>query len=219
MTVPENTTHRDPELHLLGTMSDGMGDYITGMESAGQRQALASEVIPTEIHGGSKEDLTALGFVLGDQVPGDPLFRHATLPPGWSKQSTEYALDSSIVDDLGRKRCGIFYKAAFYDRRASLSIESPSSYAWSIAANDALLILDDAWATREAMAAAFAEWEESETCNIARWRELAGTGNKAAAEVVTRHETQRATYARLRSGLELNTAAALSPQSGGTTRG
>lgn len=63
-----------------------------------------------------------LGFVLGDRVPGDDLFRYGTLPEGWRKVGTSHDMHSTIVDERGRERASVFYKAAFYDRRAEISI-------------------------------------------------------------------------------------------------
>ncbi len=44
------------------------------------------------------------------------------LPAGWKKISTDHAMWSNLVDDKGRKRASIFYKAAFYDRSAHLQL-------------------------------------------------------------------------------------------------
>jgi hypothetical protein len=119
----ENTSDRDPFIHVLGAMSDGSDGYITGMESAGQRQFVASTQIPTRmLHGTTDEKLTEMGFGLGPVVPGDPLFREATLPEGWEKRGSDHAMWSYIHDETGKKRVAIFYKAAFYDRKAHLSI-------------------------------------------------------------------------------------------------
>lgn len=198
MSVPENTTNRDPLLHLIGALPDCDGtEYITGMEAAGQRQVVASQVIPTEIRGGTEETLTALGFVLGDRVPNDELFRHAALPPGWSKQATEHSMHSSIVDEHGRKRCSIFYKAAYYDRRADMRIENLDSYAFAIACGEAQLVLDEQWATWEGMAAAFIALEEREAQAAVQWRRRGDEGNPHAAKYVAEHEQQQAAYARL----------------------
>ena len=120
----ENTTDRDPLLHLLGAMSDGTSDYITGMEADGQRQFVGSEQMPSR---SPIAELEALGFVFGDPDPRDPLFRPCTLPTGWVKRRTGHDMWSEIVDDKGRKRVSIFYKAAFYDRDAFDRITPPTS--------------------------------------------------------------------------------------------
>ncbi|MFB4294831.1 hypothetical protein ACBI99_44880 [Nonomuraea sp. ATR24] len=95
---------------------------VEALEDEGQQQFLASDVIPTEVHGCTDADLIELGFELGDVVPGDPLFRYAKLPPGWKRCPEEDPRGSYLVDGHGNRRASIFYKAAFYDRKASMSI-------------------------------------------------------------------------------------------------
>jgi hypothetical protein len=115
MAVIENTSSRDPFTHFLGLLSDGQDKYITGMEAAGQSQFVTSAAMPKD---SPWDQLEALGFVRGDAVAGDDLFVSATLPEGWSKQATDHSMWSKIVDQRGIERVSIFYKAAFYDRKA-----------------------------------------------------------------------------------------------------
>lgn len=58
----------------------------------------------------------------------DPLFVDAKLPPGWKKISTDHSMWSYLLDDLDRQRASIFFKAAFYDRRASMRLHSRIQY-------------------------------------------------------------------------------------------
>lgn len=153
MTYPENTTQRDQHLNILGIMSEGQGGYIEGMEAQGQRQFVASSTIPTEC---DEAALTALGFVLGNKVPGDDLFRYCTLPTGWSKAGTDHSMHSGIADELGRKRVGVFYKAAFYDRRATATVIQLSGYLQHCAWHDEPVVYDEVWASP---ATVFAEAE------------------------------------------------------------
>lgn len=125
MTTPENTSKRPNEVHLLGAMSDGASGYIEGMEADGQRQLVNSTVLPREILHGPEEEFTALGFTFGE--PTDDLFREATLPEGWSRKGSDHAMWSYIVDERGVERVAIFYKAAFYDRRAHMSLSRVGS--------------------------------------------------------------------------------------------
>jgi hypothetical protein len=117
----ENTKNRDPLTHLVGMIGGGTEDYITGMEKDGQRQVVNSDKIPTEA---PWEELEALGFVRGDAVSGDPLFTHVTLPEGWTRAGTGHSMHSDILDERGVPRVGVFYKAAFYDRRADAHIKN-----------------------------------------------------------------------------------------------
>lgn len=118
----ENTSKRDPHEQFLGAFIEG-DHYIENMEAAGQRQVVESDVIPTELLRCTDDDLTALGFTLGDPVEDDPLFRHATLPEGWCREGSDHDMWSYIVDGEGKRRVAIFYKAAFYDRKAHLSLD------------------------------------------------------------------------------------------------
>lgn len=145
----ENTSRRDAAIHLLGAMSDGTSGYIEGMEAAGQRQLVASASLPTDSRN-HDADFIALGFTFGDPDPNDPLFRPATLPDGWEKEGSDHAMWSFILDQFNRRRVAVFYKAAFYDRRAFMRLETVYSYAWTLFEKNQLPVYDDAWCTREA---------------------------------------------------------------------
>ena len=97
---------------------------IHDMEAAGQRELVQSSVLPSEILHSTQEEFEALGFVFGDVVDGDPLFREVALPEGWKRQGSEHAMWSHIVDERGVERVAIFYKAAYYDRKAHMSIDN-----------------------------------------------------------------------------------------------
>ncbi|MFI5934745.1 hypothetical protein [Actinoplanes sp. NPDC051494] len=117
----ENTSKRGPLLHLAGSLG-GPGRYIEEMESSGQTQLVNSDRLPTRINHGAQADFEAVGFVFGDIDKRDPLFRQVTLPAGWKRQGSDHAMWSYIVDKQGSKRVAIFYKAAFYDRDAFMSL-------------------------------------------------------------------------------------------------
>lgn len=155
MNGPENTSKRDSLLHLLGMISDGQSDYITGMEAAGQRQLVGSISLPTDARPDDGTYL-ALGFTFGDPDPDDPMFRPATLPDGWTKQRTDHSMWSRIVDEHGRERVSIFYKAAYYDRRAFMRTVTVRGYAWDLVSNGGSPIFDD-WCAPSEFAAAVAE--------------------------------------------------------------
>jgi hypothetical protein len=114
-----DTSRDEPLLHLAGAMAKGSTDYIEGQEAQGQRELVASSQIPTEcpVH-----DLQALGFKLGPVCESDPLFRECELPEGWQKEGTSHSMYSVIRDERGFGRVTIFYKAAFYDRRADAQV-------------------------------------------------------------------------------------------------
>ncbi|AHH98298.1 hypothetical protein [Kutzneria albida] len=201
MTTPENTTNRDPLLHFLAARADpGSDRYITNMEAQGQREFVASEVIPTDIRGGTEESLIGLGFTLGPAVDGDPLFQYARLPAGWSKQSNGHGVWSDIIDEHGRKRCAVFYKAAFYDRRASLRIISLQSYAWSTCKDGQPLLLDGTWATLDALINVLKLLERQEAEEARYWRL---SDHALSGEFEAQHEADRALFAIARAKVEL----------------
>lgn len=89
---------------------------IEAQEKRGQTALVASTNMPKEMRP-SREAFEKLGFAFGDDV--DELFISATLPAGWTRAATDHSMHSDILDDQGRKRVSVFYKAAFYDRRAN----------------------------------------------------------------------------------------------------
>lgn len=123
--MPENTVNRDPLVHLIGAMSDDPDRYITDMESAGQRQLVESADVPSNMRD-SQSDFEALGFVFGEPYQHDPMFRPATFPVGWKREASDHPLWSYILDQHGRRRVSIFYKAAWYDRQAFMYLDTPS---------------------------------------------------------------------------------------------
>lgn len=104
------------------TIFDGMPDAIVASEWRGQHALSVEEVLPARMGVEGRRVLEAWGVKFGDPVDDDPLFVNVTLPPGWSKRRTDHAYHTDLVDGRGRKRAAIFYKAAFYDRRADMSV-------------------------------------------------------------------------------------------------
>ncbi len=95
----------------------GGSNALEMRESEGQRELVASSQLPTR---GLDDPALAMIRVIGP-TPGDPLFSDVELPAGWRKQATDHAMWSNLLDEKGRKRAGVFYKAAFYDRAAHIS--------------------------------------------------------------------------------------------------
>ncbi len=99
-------------------MMAGTPGAIEVSEAAGQVELVNSATLPAEM-GIDRETVTkATGIQFGDMA--DDLFIDVVLPAGWSKRATDHSMHSELVDDRGRVRAGIFYKATFYDRRADL---------------------------------------------------------------------------------------------------
>lgn len=116
----DNTKAQDAALHLIGMLS-GTSDYIERLEAEGQRQLLKSTKLPVDMSG-ERDKFEALGFVFGEVDPNDELFVDAVLPEGWNRKETDHSMWTKIVDDRGFERVGVFYKAAFYDRRAHMNL-------------------------------------------------------------------------------------------------
>jgi hypothetical protein len=93
---------------------------IEQQEAAGQRTLIESNILPTTIRGATREQLTAFGFQFGQDM--DDLFVECTLPPGWTKKAGEWDTHNDLLDEQGRIRAFIYYKAAFYDRQAYMSL-------------------------------------------------------------------------------------------------
>lgn len=123
--VIRNTSEeaKDNPLAALATMGafGGSGREIEESEARGQEELVRSEVLPSKMSPTDRKALEAAGVVFGDPVNGDDIFVHVKLPAGWEKRRTNHSMWSDLVDDKGRKRAAIFYKAAFYDRSAHLT--------------------------------------------------------------------------------------------------
>jgi hypothetical protein len=124
MSSPRNTAKDDPLAKLIVGLSP---DGIYAQERAGQQEMLRATTLPTDLNSDTREDFEALGFTFGDPVPGDPLFCEVTLPEGWQREGSEHAMWSYVTDERGLRRVAIFYKAAFYDRRAFMGLEPVGS--------------------------------------------------------------------------------------------
>ncbi|HUC01359.1 MAG TPA: hypothetical protein VMA75_00440 [Candidatus Paceibacterota bacterium] len=128
--APTNTTEatkRNPAGFLLDALVVGSSNAIELQVSQGQRELVNSTTLPTQMGGcrdyDTKKILEAAGVKFGEVVEDDDLFQYVELPAGWKKVSTDHSMHSNLVDDKGRVRARIFYKAAFYDRRADLQSE------------------------------------------------------------------------------------------------
>ncbi|MFD6968349.1 hypothetical protein [Streptomyces sp. NPDC059949] len=181
---------------LLGAMLGQTNDELIGsQEKRGQQQLVNSDRLPAEIRG-DRTDFEALGFTLGDPDPADPLFAPATLPEGWAREASDHDMWSYIVDQLGRRRVAIFYKAAFYDRSADMSLVTLYSYLRDHVFDGRPLITDDVWATPQALAA------EARTAMARAEKDLAfwtaydkPTYADAAVEYVAKYTADRDRYA------------------------
>lgn len=177
---------------LLGALcGQSTDDLIGNQEKRGQQQLVISDRLPTEIHD-DHADFEALGFTLGDPDPVDPLFAPATLPDGWAREASDHDMWSYIVDQHGRRRVAIFYKAAFYDRRADMRLTNATEYAVHCALNNEPIVTDDAWATPQAIAEALRLAAAAEDERLEKWAK----DTEYAAQVATRRDQYLAAAAR-----------------------
>ena len=93
---------------------------IEQQESAGQRELLERNILPRLIRGGTREQLAQFGLRFGKDI--DDLFVECVLPLGWTKKAGEWDTHNDLLDEKGRVRAFIFFKAAFYDRQAHMSL-------------------------------------------------------------------------------------------------
>lgn len=121
--APVNTTTETQD-NPMDFLAMGASGAIEAQEAAGQQSFVNSDTLPCQMSADARLGLETAGVVFGNPVPGDDLFVYVTLPEGWTKSGTSHSMHSDLLDDKGRKRAGIFYKAAFYDRRADLHIVS-----------------------------------------------------------------------------------------------
>jgi len=121
-------TSEDDDLTKLVTVWSG----IENQEARGQRELVRSSQLPAKWGGYNQFDASRLYAQMGIEVIGitedDPLFFKVILPDGWKKQATDHSMWSHLMDEKGRKRAMIFYKAAFYDRDAFIDPEQRFSF-------------------------------------------------------------------------------------------
>lgn len=96
---------------------------IEAQEKAGQAMlTLKFNQLPKERLDRYRAHLERIGFKFGTDV--DDLFISVTPPAGWELRPSEHSMWSYIHDGQGRKRGAVFYKAAFYDRKASITLDA-----------------------------------------------------------------------------------------------
>lgn len=196
----ENT--QDPSsMHLTSMLLLATGDtdaIIGTQERAGQQQLVHSDRLPTELHS-PREEFEALGFAFGEPDPRDPMFMLAALPGGWTREGSDHAMWSYLVDQLGRRRASIFYKAAFYDRSAHIGPIGVSGYVGACVYDKKPIVTDDVWATREAVRQACLALAKSAEESIETWRETAGRRgpDETSSKYIAKHEAERDQYEAL----------------------
>ncbi len=106
------------EVFFEALVTSDLSSAIMAQEAQGQQKLVNSTALPKK--GLERELFEQMGVVIGDDI--DDLFIEAQLPKGWRKVATNHAMWSKLLDEQGRERASIFYKAAFYDRDAHISL-------------------------------------------------------------------------------------------------
>lgn len=96
---------------------------IEAQEAAGQSELCRSSQLPKQTSSGDAKELyDSMGITVTGGSKGDDLFYDVVLPAGWKLVATDHSMWSDLVDNKGKKRAEIFYKAANYDRRSFIMI-------------------------------------------------------------------------------------------------
>jgi hypothetical protein len=109
------------------SIMDATPEGIVRSEKIGQMDVVASTKMPKEMHP-NRQAYERLGFTFGTDV--DDVFVAAELPKGWTRRATDHPMWSDVLDGEGRVRVAVFYKAAFYDRRATADLRPRFMRTW-----------------------------------------------------------------------------------------
>lgn len=112
---PKDESKNPKALLYEAMIRGGTDNMIPDQEKRGQSQFIHSQSLPLDMHG-YQPVFEAMGIVFGKNK--DDLFIECAFPEGWRKEATDHSMHSNVVDEKGRERIHVFYKAAFYDRSA-----------------------------------------------------------------------------------------------------
>ncbi|MDD5589210.1 MAG: hypothetical protein PHP92_04100 [Candidatus Nanoarchaeia archaeon] len=99
---------------------------IEQQEKRGQEQLCQSSQLPINGNFGDTEEYIEEKYnkhnikIIG-KSQNDNLFFDVELPNGWKIVPTEHSMWSELLNDKGEVIADIFYKAAFYDRKAHIA--------------------------------------------------------------------------------------------------
>jgi len=103
-----------------------LGGTVEQQEEQGRNELIIADQLPktnNDFDRSALEIYKKIGVEIVEDNNNDDLFFSVKLPKGWSKKCTGHNLWTDLLDDKGRKRACIFYKAAFYDRKAFINFE------------------------------------------------------------------------------------------------
>ena len=111
----------DIENFIVGSTPSG----IEAQEKLGQTTLVNGSFLPKECSPEDKVLLEDQGVIFGEDK--DDLFVNVTLPAGWKKVATDHDMWSHLCDADGNIKAELFYKAAFYDKRARMHVPVSSN--------------------------------------------------------------------------------------------
>jgi hypothetical protein len=115
---------------------------IEAQEASEQARAVRNSLIPNTVGfpGNKKVDSRPLLEALGFSIKGtDELFHAVVLPPGWEIVPTGHSMWSNINFN-GVTVMTMFYKGAFYDRRADLNIHEKFAIRFEVTQDERLAL-------------------------------------------------------------------------------
>ena len=107
-------------LEMMVRTLSGEPNVLEHMEKEGQQRAVNNTMVAKKMFP-SRKKWEELGFTFTD-IPGDNVLCKATLPEGWEMVAIDHSMWNNIIDEQGRVRGSMFYKAAFYDREARMNL-------------------------------------------------------------------------------------------------
>lgn len=118
---------------IASVQGAGESSRVEEMEEQGQKELVKSSLLPIKVNFPRRlmniaEQYALMGIKVIGKSQEDDLFFDVVLPDGWEKEATEHSMWSVLLDDKGRERASIFYKAASYDRDSFVNFVT--RYSW-----------------------------------------------------------------------------------------
>jgi len=166
--------------------------------STDQREPVLSMRLPARIiardgttQAQAQAQFEALGFTFGPPDPDDPLFRAATLPPGWTRVPGTHKNVSYLLDEHGRERVTVYCKAAYWDRKAHMVLGIVDWYVTMHVEYGGPLVMTDTWATRGAVHAALVRSRDYHAEEAAEFRSCAADESDTRRDARNREQCRR----------------------------
>ena len=96
-------------------------DIVEIVERSAQDVAVSTTLMAKDMNPG-REVWESLGFEFAD-IEGDDVLCRAKLPEGWTMNATDSQYWTEIRDENGMVRGKMFFKGAYYDRKARMALK------------------------------------------------------------------------------------------------